>query len=233
MDEPNTTSERRLTRRSLMGLGGIAALGAAGLAPETSEGAGPAAVSSGAVSCVLAPEQTEGPYYIAGEKLRHDVREGKPGTPLTLRLSVVSASSCRAVRSAVVEIWHCDAAGEYSGFTTTGVGQRTYLRGGQRTDASGLASFLTIYPGWYQGRTVHIHVKVHVGGNVVHTGQLYFPDALTDAVYRQAPYSSRPGRDTRNANDAIFRNGGSGSLLALHRAGTGYVGAITMGVQRS
>jgi hypothetical protein len=134
------------------------------------------------------------------------------------------------VRSAIVEIWHCDAAGEYSGFTTTGVGQRTYLRGGQRTDAKGLASFLTIYPGWYQGRTVHIHVKVHVGGNVVHTGQLYFPDTLTDAVYRHAPYSSRPGRDTRNANDAIFRNGGSRSMLSLHRSGAGYVGAITMGV---
>jgi protocatechuate 3,4-dioxygenase beta subunit len=233
MDEPTTTSGRRLTRRSLMGLGGLAALGAAGLAPDASEGAGPAAVSSGAVSCVLAPEQTEGPYYIAGEKLRHDVREGKPGTPLTLQLTVVSASSCSAVRGAIVEIWHCDAAGEYSGFTTTGAGQRTYLRGGQRTDAKGLASFLTIYPGWYQGRTVHIHVKVHVGGNVVHTGQLYFPDALTDAVYRHAPYSSRPGRDTRNANDAIFRNGGSHSLLSLHRSGAGYVGAITMGVHRS
>jgi protocatechuate 3,4-dioxygenase beta subunit len=90
-----------------------------------------------------------------------------------------------------------------------------------------------VYPGWYQGRTVHIHVKVHVGGNVVHTGQLYFSDALTDRVYRRAPYSSRPNRTTRNADDMIFRNGGARSLLKVKRSAAGvYVAAITMGVRR-
>ena len=107
------------------------------------------------------------------------------------------------------------------------------MRGIQRTGASGVATFQTVYPGWYPGRTVHIHVKVHVGGNVVHTGQLYFPDSQTDLAYRKTPYASRPGRDTRNAVDAVFRNGGRTSLLRVRRSGAGYVGAITMGVHRS
>jgi protocatechuate 3,4-dioxygenase beta subunit len=107
------------------------------------------------------------------------------------------------------------------------------MRGVQRTNAKGLAEFRTVYPGWYQGRTVHIHVKVHVGGNVVHTGQLYFSDALTDRVYRQAPYSSRPGRTTRNVDDGIYRSGGARSLLKVKKNGSGvYVATITMGVRR-
>jgi protocatechuate 3,4-dioxygenase beta subunit len=106
------------------------------------------------------------------------------------------------------------------------------MRGIQRTNANGVATFKTVYPGWYQGRTVHIHVKVHVRGNVVHTGQLYFPDRLTDAVYRKAPYSNRPNRDVRNADDMVFRNGGKRSLLSLRRNGAGYVGSIRMGVRR-
>ena len=107
------------------------------------------------------------------------------------------------------------------------------MRGIQRTDAKGVAAFRTVYPGWYMGRTVHIHVKVHLGGRVVHTGQLYFPDTLTDAVYKKAPYSSRPGRDTRNANDSVFRNGGKSSMLNVRKSGAGYLAAITMGVHRS
>jgi protocatechuate 3,4-dioxygenase beta subunit len=91
--------------------------------------------------------------------------------------------------------------------------------------------FDTVYPGWYHGRAVHIHVKVHVGGNVVHTGQLFFPDALTTRVYRSAPYRSRGNPDTPNAADSIYRNGGSRSLLALAKSGGGYAGTIVMGVQ--
>ena len=224
--------ERRLTRGSLLRLGALAA-GSFGLGAWKSESAegGPAGVASGAVSCVLAPEQTEGPYYIAGEKLRRNITEGRPGTPLLLRLAVVDASTCKPIRGATVDVWHCDALGAYSGVNGS---RGTFMRGVQRTNAQGVATFRTVYPGWYQGRTVHIHVKVHVRGNVVHTGQLYFPDRLTDAVYRKSPYNRRPGRTTRNADDAIFRNGGKRSLLKLsrRRAG-GYVGAITMGLHRS
>ena len=103
----------------------------------------------------------------------------------------------------------------------------------QRTDRKGIATFRTIYPGWYPGRTVHIHLKVYLGGTTVHTGQLFFADRVTDAVYKRAPYSRRPNRDLRNAGDSIFRNGGSRSLLALTKSGSGYVGRITMGVTRS
>lgn len=106
------------------------------------------------------------------------------------------------------------------------------MRGIQLTDANGLARFRTVYPGWYRGRTVHIHVKVHVAGNVVHTGQLYFPDSLTDRVFRRKPYSRRPRRTTRNANDFVFAQGGRRSMLGLHKSGAGYIGAITMGVSR-
>jgi protocatechuate 3,4-dioxygenase beta subunit len=226
--------ERRLTRGSLLKLAGLAA-GAAGVGAwkTSSAGGGPAAVESGAVSCVLTPEQTEGPYYIAGEKLRRDITEGRPGTPLLLQLAVVDASTCRPIKGALVDIWHCDAMGVYSGVGQGG-GSRTFMRGLQRTNAQGVATFRTVYPGWYQGRTVHIHVKVHVRGNVVHTGQLYFPDALTDAVYRRAPYNKRPKRSTRNANDSVFVNGGKRSMLRLRRRRQrGYVGSITMGVHRS
>jgi protocatechuate 3,4-dioxygenase beta subunit len=227
--------DTRISRRaSLVKLGGLVVATAAGwkVADSESASAGPSAVSSGAVSCVLAPEQTQGPYYVPGDKVRRNVTEGKPGVPLALELTVVDVATCRAIKGAAVDIWHCDAGGVYSETSVQGTENRTFLRGIQRTDAEGTATFRTIYPGWYSGRTVHIHVKVALGGNVVHTGQLYFADKLTDAVYKRPPYDKRPGRTTRNAADSIFRNGGSRSLLALTRSGKGYVGRITMGVQR-
>jgi protocatechuate 3,4-dioxygenase beta subunit len=221
---------QKLTRRgSLAGFGGLllAALGWRSTAAE----AGPAGVASGAVACVLTPEQTEGPYYIAGEKLRRNITEGRPGVPLLLRLRVVDASTCRPIRGAAVDIWHADALGVYSGFGA-GRRNRTAMRGIQRTDRTGLARFRSVYPGWYQGRTVHIHVKVHLAGNVVHTGQLYFPDSVTDRVFRRKPYSRRPRRSTRNANDFVFAQGGRRSLLHLRKVGSAYVGSITLGVSR-
>jgi protocatechuate 3,4-dioxygenase beta subunit len=215
---------------------------AGGLAAERA-GAGPAAVATGAVACVLTPERSEGPYYIPGEKVRRNITEGRPGVPLELRTTVVHASTCRPIRGAAVDIWHCDAEGVYSGFTSGGGGgggqrraptdETTFMRGVQRTDAAGLALFRTIYPGWYQSRAVHIHLKVHVGGDVVHTGQLFFPDAVSDAVYARSPYSSRPGRAMRNRDDSIFANGGRRGLVRIARSGSGYAAGITLGVMRS
>jgi protocatechuate 3,4-dioxygenase beta subunit len=225
-----------ITRRdSLVKLGGLVA-GALGVAAwktaSEADGSGPAAVSAGVVSCVLAPEQTEGPYYVPSAKVRRDVTEGKRGTLLMLRLTVVDASTCTAIQGASVDIWHCDASSVYSG--VQGSQGTTFLRGIQKTDAKGVATFKTIYPGYYPGRTVHIHVKVHLGGNVVHTGQLYFPDATTDTAYRAAPYSSRPARAMRNAGDSIYRNGGKRSQLTVRkRSAGGYLGMIAMGVHRS
>ena len=226
MDEARFT--RRTTLASLFG----GALALAGWKAGSTSAAGPAAVASGAVTCVLTPELTEGPYYIPGEKVRRTITDGRPGVPLTLRLAVVDASTCKPIPGAAVDVWHADAGGVYSGFGA-GSGSRTFMRGIQRTGADGVAVFRTVYPGWYQGRTVHVHVKVHVGGNVVHTGQLFFPDRLTDAVYRRSPYSRRQNRSTRNAADSIFVNGGQRSLLAVRKQGTGYVGSIAMGVHAS
>jgi len=225
--------EEPITRRgSLARLGGliVAAAGGNALLSGAAEG-GNKAVETGAVQCVLTPELTEGPYYIAGEKLRRDIRDGHPGALLTLRLTILNASTCKPIKGAAIDIWHADAAGNYSGFGG-GASSRTFLRGVQKTDKNGVAVFTTIYPGWYQGRAVHIHLKVHVGGNVVHTGQLFFSDALTQLVYRAAPYASRGNPDTPNASDSIFVNGGKRGLVAVKKSGSGYVGTIAMGVHK-
>jgi protocatechuate 3,4-dioxygenase beta subunit len=227
-------TENRFTRRgSLARLGGLAAatLGGRALLGADEADAGNKAVEAGLVTCVLTPELTEGPYYIAGEKVRRDIREGHPGTLLTLKLRVLNVATCSPITGAAVDIWHADAAGNYSGFGA-GASSRTFLRGIQKTDANGIATFTTIYPGWYSGRTVHIHVKVHVGGSVVHTGQLFFPDSLTDVVYQATPYSARPNRNVRNAQDSIFVNGGKRGLLTVKKATNGYVGSIAMGVHK-
>jgi Dioxygenase len=229
-------SDERLNRRaSLLRLAGLAAVAAGGAgwraAGGDAAGSGPLAVSSGAVACVLTPELTEGPYYVAGERLRRDITAGKPGTRLELRLRVVNASTCKPIVGAAVDVWHCDALGVYSGAVANNPGTN-FLRGVQRTNAKGLATFETIYPGWYPGRAVHVHVKVHVRGSVVHTGQLFFPAPVTNAVYRRAPYRSHGTTpDTPNPADAIYRNGGAKGMLTLKRHGTGFIGSVAMGVQ--
>jgi protocatechuate 3,4-dioxygenase beta subunit len=226
MDE-NTPITRRT---SLLGLAGLVAAGAGWKLEQAGAArSGPAGVASGQITCVLTPELTEGPYYIANEKVRRNITEGKPGVPLTLKTTVLDAASCKPLKNAAVDIWHADAGGVYSGFGA-GASDRTFLRGIQRTDATGVATLQTIYPGWYPGRAVHIHVKVHVGGNVVHTGQFFFPETLTDVVYKRSPYNTRPNRDVRNTDDSIFRNGGDKGLVHLKKSGTGYVATITAGV---
>jgi protocatechuate 3,4-dioxygenase beta subunit len=228
----------RMTRRGslLRAAGLVAAVGGGGAAwklDRADAASGPLAVSSGLVSCVLTPELTEGPYYVPGEKLRRDVTEGKAGTPLLLNLTVINASTCKPIRNATVEIWHCDALGVYSGAVANNPGTN-FLRGGQKTNVHGVATFRTIYPGWYRGRAVHIHVRAHVGGNVVHTGQLFFPAAVSAAVYKKAPYRTHgTTADTPNADDSIYRNGGSKGMLKLAKTGTGYTGSSAMGVHVS
>jgi protocatechuate 3,4-dioxygenase beta subunit len=219
---------RRASLRRLFGAAALVAGGAGWKLAESDDGS--AAVAKGLVQCVLTPELTEGPYYVAGERVRRDITEGKPGTPLTLRLKVMNARTCKLLPNATVDIWHCDALGVYSGAVAGSAGTN-FLRGVQRTSAAGVATFATIYPGFYQGRAVHIHVKVHVGGSVVHTGQLFFPAAVTETVYAKAPYSRHgTSPDTPNGDDSIYRNGGSKGMLKLQKHGSGYVGAITMGV---
>jgi protocatechuate 3,4-dioxygenase beta subunit len=138
---------------------------------------------------------------------------------------VRDAGRCEPIADAVVDIWHCDAGGVYSGFEA-GEGER-FLRGAQVTNADGIARFTTIYPGYYQGRTVHIHAKVHLDRQTVLTTQLYFGDDVSDRVFAAQPYAGQGARDATNGSDGIFDDS---LLLTLERAGRGYLGLMTFDV---
>jgi hypothetical protein len=185
-------------------------------------------------TCVLQKEVTEGPYWLNLDLLRRNIRGGRPGTPLTLRLKVIDATTCKPIRNATVDIWHCDAGGVYSGVSGN---KGNFLRGIQRSDAAGNVRFDTIVPGWYGGRTPHIHVKVFVSGNELHTGQLFFRPAALRTIYAQGTYASRGQADTTNSSDGIYGQAGPRSLLALRRKGSsvsgGYTGTLSLGVKRS
>lgn len=171
--------------------------------------------------CMVQAEVTEGPFYLDPGLIRQDITEGRPGLPMRLRLQVVTAD-CAPVADARVDVWHCDAAGVYSGVDNLGpdgadtTGQ-TFLRGSQPTDAAGLAEFRTIFPGWYRGRTTHIHYKVFLQDNAVLTGQLFFDDAATAEIYAETePYAARAAaRDMLNDADHIARDAGPAALARL------------------
>jgi protocatechuate 3,4-dioxygenase beta subunit len=198
-------------------------------------------------SCVARPQQTEGPYFLDEKLNRSDIRSDpsdgsvKPGVPLHLvfRVSRIEGSSCTPLSGALVDVWQCDALGVYSDvqdinglFDTRG---KKFLRGYQTADARGTAQFITIYPGWYPGRTVHIHFKfrtdpaAHRGFEF--TSQLYFDDALTDQVHAQAPYASKGRRTLKNDGDRIFRGGGNQLMLQLTKDAQGYMGTFDIGLQ--
>jgi protocatechuate 3,4-dioxygenase beta subunit len=261
-----------LTRRGFV-LGGASMAAASRLASQSP-------------SCLLVPEQEEGPYYIDFEKLRRNVTEEKPGVPLLLRVALVDSRRCAPLANAALDIWHCDSGGVYSGFTSNGGGdsgpggrgkggpprggrgpgggrgkgpggrspggrgatdETRFLRGVQLTSAQGLAEFETIYPGWYQGRTIHIHMKVHLGGatagdlyaggHVSHTGQLFFPEEITADVAKLEPYVKHSSvHRTLHSEDGIFRSqSGAQSMVKLERltrgsnAG-GFLATVTLAV---
>jgi protocatechuate 3,4-dioxygenase beta subunit len=236
---PNTRIDRRAALGLLGGFGALAVLSAcssssrARSTSSTSAGTATTTTTNATrVGCVLAPEVTEGPFYLDLNKVRSDITEDRDGVPLTLTISVVDATTCKAIKDAAVDIWHCDAGGVYSGFDQSPRTQ--FLRGTQLAAADGTVRFRTIYPGWYHGRAVHIHMKVHNGGNVVHTGQLFFNEALTQTVYTRSPYSAKGAPDTRNAKDSIYREAGAASAIVDAKAkGDGYTATITVGVQPS
>jgi protocatechuate 3,4-dioxygenase beta subunit len=236
----------RWSRRQILGL-----LGAAALARGRQAGAQAARSAEPALDCVVTPQQTEGPYFTDERLQRSDIRldpttqQIREGLPLKLRIHVqrVDGGACRPLPGALVDVWQCDAQGVYSDvkdfsglFDTRG---QKFLRGYQMTDRAGAAEFMTIYPGWYPGRTVHIHFKVRLdpaaGRGQELTSQLYFDDALTDLVHARPPYNSRGQRRRRNQGDRIFESGGAGSrlLLRLSPEGAGYAGAINVGLQSS
>ena len=204
-----------------------------------------AVASTLAPSCVVRPEQTGGPYFVDERLNRSDIRSdptdgrARPGTPLTLTLLVsrLNAGDCQPLAGAQVDIWHCDAQGIYSnvqdpGFNT--IGQK-FLRGYQVTDARGEARFVTVYPGWYPGRTVHVHFKIRTAPGVQRsfefTSQLYFDDVLTDRVHADPPYAAQGPRTARNQHDWIFRRGGDQLMLAPKITTDGYAATFSIGLQ--
>jgi protocatechuate 3,4-dioxygenase beta subunit len=249
-----------LTRRGFLAAGGVA-LTASNAFPSTP-------------GCSLTSEQEEGPYYIDDGSLRLDITEGKPGVPLILGVKLVNAKTCAPLPQAALDIWHCDASGVYSGFTSNspdsgprgGPGGRgpsgppplpfgpgmpqpgrgdgrpmapprsrqtdatRFLRGVQLTNGSGLVEFSTLYPGWYSGRAIHIHMKVHLsgavaakyaGGHVAHTGQLFFPEDLTERVAHMDPYAKRLAvhRTTQTEDDIFQSQHGAECVLLMERLG--------------
>ena len=179
-------------------------------------------------TCRLWAVQVEGPYRRDLQPERRDIVENRAGVRVQLGIRFARAGN-QPLADATAEIWQCDALGRYSGFRAPGdsdvvtadtaprgayLPDQTFLRGRQPTDDHGMAEYRTIYPGWYPGRTVHIHLMVHTGERVF-TSQLYFPDDVSDAVLSRAPYAARPDRDTTNASDEIFLTGGDPAVLDI------------------
>ncbi len=237
---------------------------------RTPTSAATAKLFDASAACALTPQMTEGPYYFDVDSIRSDIREDREGAPLRLAIRVRGTGSCEPLENAVVDIWHCDAIGEYSGFeaaVTSGAGgppgpppaggggppgpppagggspsgvppaggggrtptdKKTYLRGAQVTNADGVVDFKTVYPGWYRGRTVHIHTKVHLDRATMLTTQLFFDEDLNAAVFARAPYSRRTGRDMFNDRDGIFDKR---LVMTTSKDGDGYLGVMTFDVQ--
>lgn len=321
VDPRSSSPAARFTRRRALGISGLlgltGVLAACGSEPgeAATSGSSTPAPASGSVDdrlvamldsaprCTLTAEETQGPYWFDVDSIRRDVREDREGMPMELALRVQDVSECTddpaagAVANAVVEIWHCDATGVYSGFSggpgsgrggspgggapggaeapegapprgeapsgpppdgappaggppdggpggeppgggpgdgpapggggsgetsdgsysvgdseSTPSDSATYLRGAQVTDSNGIVRFTSVYPGWYTGRAVHVHIKVHIDKKTVLTTQLFFDDDLTDSVYAgTAPYNRRGARDTRNDKDSIYDPSGLSS----------------------
>jgi len=188
--------------------------------------------------CLLTPEAVQGPFYFDPKLVRADIADGKPGARLTLTLKVVEAKDCANAESARVDVWQCDGLGVYSGYAGQETGStkgETFLRGTQFTGADGQVQFTTIYPGWYPGRTPHVHFKVFLDTSTLVTGQLYFPDPLTEHIYATlSPYRERKAeRDTMNANDVIFRRqGGADTLCKVTEEGSSHVASLVIGIDR-
>jgi protocatechuate 3,4-dioxygenase beta subunit len=237
----NRNEAGALTRREA--LTGAAATIGVGLAIGRSENAGAkdrlAAARPGTQVCILTPEATQGPFYFDPKLVRADITEGKPGAALALTLRVVEAETCAKLAGTRVDIWHSDGLGVYSGYAGQATGStpgETFLRGTQFTDADGAVRFDTIYPGWYPGRTPHIHFKVILDDKDRVTGQLYFADTISERIYAtRSPYRERKAeRDTFNANDFIFqKQGGADTLVGVEEEGGDYRATLMIGIDRS
>jgi protocatechuate 3,4-dioxygenase beta subunit len=185
---------------------------------------------SAAAACAVTPAETVGPFPSRTELFRSDIRDGRSGTPLMLRIRVVNVSAlCAAVIQANVELWQCDAAGNYSQYgAQTG---QTFLRGIQTTDGDGEVGFRSIYPGWYQGRATHIHLEVMLNGVALKATQIAFPESVNADVYGSGVYAPRGINPTSNVADSIFADSLNSQLVTpTGDPVNGYTAAFEMGV---
>jgi uncharacterized protein (TIGR03437 family) len=240
-NRPKLNQQRRQILR-LFGLGVTSAL-----LPGKRGAIAQAATST----CALqTPQVTEGPYWVDEKLFRSDVRTdpatgiARAGIPLMLTITVNNSSAgCAPLAGAYVDIWHCDAKGIYSDESTynpgggTGnvntTGQR-FLRGYQLTDSNGVVNFLTIFPGWYSGRTIHIHVRIRTynGSTLLtdYTTQIFFDDSVNNTVMANSLYSRTTARDTTNSNDGVYNGAQNRTtmLATVTAGGSGYAAAIAI-----
>lgn len=215
---------RVVSRRALLGAG-LQVAGVAVAAVALGETAG----CDDAGACGDFPELTEGPYYVADPAARADITEGLEGTPMTMVLTIQDAS-CQPLAGAVVDVWHAAPDGTYSG--VEGDTGSTYLRGTQVTGDDGVATFTTVVPGWYRGRTTHVHFKVLVDGSEVLTSQAFFPEDALSAVYATGVYAARGDKDTTNAGDGIFQEADDDAVVFAMEgdADAGFTASLTVDV---
>lgn len=234
---------RLLSRRRALAFFGATA--AATLAHDL-PGASGGPLLAASPNCIAIPEQTEGPYFVDRALERRDIRRGpvtgrsSPGVPLALRFELsqtTPAGQCVVLPNAQFDIWHCDAVGVYSGVEDHrgSTADELFLRGYQRSGQDGLVQFMTIYPGWYSRRAVHIHFKIRVptadGHTDEFTSQLYFNDELTDRIHAQEPYSAHRGQRLLNSRDMIFREGSGPLVLPVVEAEGTYQATFRIAMQ--
>jgi protocatechuate 3,4-dioxygenase beta subunit len=232
-----TVSRKRFNRREAIGVMGTAA--GAALAYGCSSSTSPSTTSTATTTtttgttnaaCAVTPQETAGPFPSLVDLVRSDIRENRSGTVLTLTVKVVNVNAgCAAVSGASVEIWQCDAAGNYSEYGTQTA--QTYLRGIQTTNSNGEVTFTTIYPGWYQGRATHIHIEVTIGGVSRKVTQIAFPESVNNTVYATGVYASRGANPMSNASDGIFADSLSSELVTpTGTPAAGYAASCQVGI---
>ena len=186
-------------------------------------------------TCGLLPEQTAGPFPLDEQFIRRDITEGRPGHPLRLGFRVVDGE-CAPVPRATVEVWHTDATGDYSAFADGGGGKdeaegTTFLRGTQVAGEDVIVAFTTVYPGWYPGRAVHVHLRVHRDDEIVLTSQVYFDEAYTEEVFATGAYAEFGPPDTTWATDGIAGDpAADGTALSLSAEGPGTLALLNLGI---
>lgn len=245
MDLDDVPIGRVLTRRETLVL--LGSTGTLLLLGGSTSSAGASRSGRPGYPCLVRPASTQGPYYVDENLERSDIRSDptdgtiKQGAllALTLNVSSIAKGACSPLKDAIVDVWQCDADGVYSdavdsNFDTTG---KKFLRGHQITDKNGAAKFTTIYPGWYPGRTPHIHYKIRSPASAPtpyeFTGQLYFDEGLSDRVYAKPPYAAKGKRTVSNITDRIYnQDGGRQTMLAVTPAQDGYAGTFDVALDR-